>query len=56
MILDGEITLKAVPYDLAPLQDVVRRLTDTRKMNEKELAHASFYFGITATDMAVAGV
>ena len=56
VILDGEITLKAVPYDLAPLQDVVRRLTDTRKMNEKELAHASFYFGITATDMAVASV
>ena len=55
-ISNGEIVLKAIPYDLAPLQAEVQRLTATRRMNEKELAHASFYFGLTATDMAVTGV
>ena len=49
VIDDGEILLKAIPYDHAPLQAEVRRLTETKRMNEKELAYAAFFFALADT-------
>ena len=46
VIRDGDITLKAIPYDKAPLQEEVIRLKSSKTMNKKELEYADFFFDL----------
>ena len=49
LILDGEIVLKALSYDLTPLQDEVRRLQAEGRMSEKEPEYGAFFFGLASS-------
>lgn len=48
VITDGQVSLRAVTYDRAPLLQVVKQYDAKNRMNQLELEDAYFFFGDTA--------